>query len=125
MAPTLDQYPQRDALFTVTAEGVIAHNRYEDRVIRLDALSSEIWLRADGKTSLRDIVYDIAGVANILPKTLLSTAAMLVVLLNSEGVLYQKNHPDALPYHLSLPQEDQDIEQMFESLAAAGWLDEE
>lgn len=29
-----------------------------------------------------------------------------------------------LPYHLSLPQKDQNIDRMFESLAAAGRLDE-
>ena len=123
MAATLDQYPQRDALYTVTPAGIIAHNRYEDRTIRLDSLSSEIWLRADGKTSLRDIVRDIAGLSGAPVESLLVTASMLVVLLNSEGVLYQSNEPDSLPYHLSLPQEDQDVDQMFQSMVNAGWLD--
>ncbi len=124
MAFTLDQYPQRDGLYTVAPDGVLAHNRYEDRVVKLDPLGSEIWLRADGKTSLRTIVYDIAGVSGIPVDALLPTASMLVVLLNSEGVLYQKNCPAVLPYHLTLPQEDQDVDQMVESLVAAGWLDE-
>ncbi len=124
MVATIDQYPQRDGLYTVAPEGVIAHNRYEDRVIKLDELSSEIWLRADGTTSLRDIAYDIAGINGISAKTLLQTASILVILLNSEGILYQKNHPTELPYHLQLPQEDQDINQMRASMAAAGWLDE-
>lgn len=123
MAATLDQYPQRDALYTVTPAGIIAHNRYEDRTIRLDSLSSEIWLRTDGKTSLRDIVRDIAGQSGAPVDSLLVTASMLVVLLNSEGVLYQSNEPDNLPYHLSLPQEDQDVDQMFQSMVNAGWLD--
>lgn len=124
MVATLDQYPQRDGLYTISPQGVIAHNRYENRVIKLDALSSEIWLRADGKTSLREIVADIAGISAVPVATLLTTASMLVTLLNSEGVLYQKNHPTDLPYHLRLPQEDQDLNQMRASMAAAGWLDE-
>lgn len=124
MAFTLDQYPQRDGLYTVAPDGVLAHNRYEDRVVKLDPLGSEIWLRADGRTSLRDIVHDIAGMNGMSLESLLPTASMLVVLLNSEGVLYQKNQPTTLPYHLTLPQEDQDVDQMVESLVAAGWLDE-
>lgn len=124
MSATLDQYPQRDGLYTVTPEGVIAYNRYENRVIKLDPLGSEIWLRADGRTALREIVYDIAGISNMPIESLLPAASMLVVLLNSEGVLFQKNHPSDLPYHLTLPQEDQDVDQMRESMAAAGWLDE-
>lgn len=90
----------------------------------LDPLSSEIWLRADGTTSLRDIARDIAGLSGISVAAINRTAAMLVVILNSEGVLYSKNHPEALPYHLKLPQEEQDIERMYASMAAAGWLDD-
>jgi hypothetical protein len=124
MTTTLDQYPQRDGLYTVKPSGVIAHNRYENRIIQLDPLASEIWLRADGTTSLREIVFDIAALSGVSTDSLIPTASMLVVLLNSEGVLYLKSSPAQLPYHLTLPQEDQDIDQMHESMVAAGWLDE-
>jgi hypothetical protein len=119
---SLDQYPQRDALYRVLPEGVAALNRYQNRVIVLDTLSSEIWLRADGKTSLRDIARDIAGVSGLPANAMMRTAAILVVILNSEGVMFQINTPAHLPYHLSMPQEDQDADQMRESLVAAGWI---
>lgn len=121
---SLDQYPQRDGLYRILSEGIAVHNRYQDRIVMLDALSSEIWLRADGKTSLRDIALDIAGVSGIPVETMLRTLSMLTVILNSEGVLYALDNPSTLPYHLTLPQEEQDINQMRESMVAAGWLDE-
>ncbi len=121
---TLDQYPQRDGLYRVLPEGVAVHNRYQDRVIMLDPLSSEIWLRADGATSLRDIARDIAGLSGISVEAMCRTAGILAVILNSEGVLFSKNCPENLPYHLRLPQEEQDIDRMYASMAAAGWLDE-
>lgn len=121
---TLDQYPQRDGLYRIMPQGVAAHNRYQDRVIMLDSLSSEIWLRADGQTSLRDIARDIAGLNGVPVQAMYRTASALVVILNSEGIMFAANQPDTLPYHLQLPQEDQDLGQMRASMAAAGWLDD-
>ncbi len=124
MTTSLDQYPQRDGLYRILPEGVAVHNRYQDQIVVLDALSSEIWLRADGKTSLREIAADLAGWFKKPSAVMNRLVAMLVVILNSEGVLYQQDQPSELPYHLAFPQEDQDINQMYESLSAAGWLDE-
>jgi hypothetical protein len=122
--PTLDQYPRRDGLFRILPHGVAVHNRYQDRVIMLDSLSSEIWLRADGQTTLREIARDIAGMNGTSASAMCRTVAILTVILNSEGVLYPSTRPAELPYHLRLPQEDQDLDRMHDSLIAAGWLDE-
>lgn len=124
MASSLDQYPQRDGLYRILPSGVAVHNRYQDRVVMLDALSSELWLRADGKTKLRDIARDIAGMSSEPVSVVSRAAAMLAVILNSEGLMYLKDNPAPLPYHLASPQEDQDPERMHESMAAAGWVDE-
>jgi hypothetical protein len=122
--PTLDQYPRRDGLYRILPHGVAVHNRYQDRVIMLDSLSGEIWLRADGQTTLREIARDIAGLSGTSTNAMYRTVAILIVILNSEGVLYPSKHPAELPYHLRLPQEDQDLDQMHNSLIAAGWIDE-
>jgi len=124
MTATLDQFPQRDGLYQVLPEGVAVQNRYQNRVIMLDSLSSEIWLRADGKTSLRAIAHDIAGMSGLSTSAVVRTVSILAVILNSEGVLFPCNQPSSLPYHLTLPQEDQDVDQMRESLVASGWLDQ-
>ncbi|NWG16608.1 MAG: hypothetical protein HXY41_08235 [Chloroflexi bacterium] len=124
MTTSLDQFPQRDGLYRILPEGVAVHNRYQDQIVMLDALSSEIWLRADGKTSLREIAGDLAGWLKKPVAVMNRLVAMLAVVLNSEGLLYQQDQSAELPYHLAFPQEDQDINQMYESLAAAGWLDE-
>lgn len=125
MTSSLDQYPQRDGLYRVLSDGIAVHNRYQDQIVFLDALSSEIWLRADGKTTLRDIARDISGWTRQPVEVLCKTAAMLLTILNSEGVMYQQDKPAELPYHLASPQEDQDVGQMYASMVAAGWLDDE
>lgn len=124
MTSSLDQYPQRDGLYRIMAEGIAVHNRYQDRVVMLDAVSCELWLRADGKTILRHIAQDIAWQSRQRIETLLITIPMLLTILSSEGLMYQVDQPRDLPYHLALPQEEQDIDQMRESMAASGWLDE-
>ena len=124
MTSSLNQYPQRDGLYRVLPDGVAVHNRYQDRVVMLDAISSEMWLRANGKTTLRDIARDIAGRSGQRVEMLLITAPMLLTILSSEGVMYQLDQPAPLPYHLALPQEEQDLNQMRESMLEAGWLDE-
>lgn len=124
MVATLDQFPQRDGLYQILPEGVAVQNRYQNRVIMLDSLSSEVWLRADGKTPLRDIACDIAGISGVPMSAMLRTVSILAVILNSEGILFPCNQAASLPYHLTLPQEDQDAEQMRESLVSSGWLDQ-
>lgn len=124
MTSSLDQYPQRDGLYRILPEGVAVHNRYQDHIVILDALSSEVWLQADGKTSLRQIARSIAGWCGYPVESVTHTIAALAVILNSEGLMYPQDSPRELPYHLAFPQEDQDVDQMYESLAAAGWLDE-
>jgi hypothetical protein len=124
MASSLEQYPQRDGLYRVLPDGIAVHNRYQDRVIMLDAVSSELWLRADGKTTLRDIARDMAGCSGQRVEMLLLTAPMLLTVLSSEGLMYQLDRPAPLPYHIALPQEEQDLDQMRDSMAEAGWLDE-
>jgi len=124
MTSSLEQYPQRDGLYRILPGGITVHNRYQDRVVMLDALSSELWLRANGSTTLRDIARDIAGM-NREPVTVIARAlAMLAVILNSEGLMYLKDTAAPLPYHLASPQEDQDPQRMRDSMAAAGWLDD-
>lgn len=123
MASSLNQYPQRDGLYRVMAEGIAVYNRYEDRIVMLDAMSSEIWLRADGKTQLRQIALDIAGINGQPSAVTLRATAALTVVLNTEGILFMLDNPTPLPYHLSLPQEEQDLERMRESMAKCGWLD--
>ncbi|MBZ0279662.1 MAG: hypothetical protein K8L97_02900 [Anaerolineae bacterium] len=124
MTSSLDQYPQRDGMYSILPDGVAVYNRYNKRVIMLDGLTSEIWLRADGKTSLRTIALDMAGWVGHPVKTMLLTAPMILVIMNSEGVMYQVDHAVELPYHLALPQEDQEADQTHQSMVAAGWIDQ-
>jgi len=124
MSSSLEQYPQRDGLYQISPGGVAVHNRYQERVVMLDGLSSEIWLRSDGQTRLGDIARDIAGMSGQPVSVTLRAVAMLAVILNSEGLMYLKDNPAPLPYHLAQPQEDQDPALMRQSLLAAGWLQE-
>jgi hypothetical protein len=124
MTSSLDQYPQRDGLYRILPEGVAVHNRYQNRVMLLDSLSSELWLLADGQTSLRSIAQDIAGRTRQRVELLTVTTPMLLTVLASEGLMYQLDQPTSPPYHLTLPQEDLDENLMHSSMVASGWLDE-
>lgn len=122
MSSTLDRYPRRDGVYSILPDSVIVHDRYRNRVVRLDPLCTEIWLRMDGLTTLRDIATDIA-VQRDAPITEIerSTAAM-VGIMNMEGLLYVEFEPNPLPYHLTMPLDDQDPLRAAESMRAAGWI---
>lgn len=122
MASSLDQYPQRDGMYTLLSDSVAVHNRYQNRLVMLDALSSEVWLRADGRTPLRVIARDLAGWLHQSTDSMLIAVPMILMVLCSEGLMFQLDYPTDPPYHLCLPQEDQDAEQTHRSLVASGWL---
>lgn len=117
----LDRYPRRDGIYHIMPEGVAVQDRYQKRVVRLDALGSEIWLRIDGVTRLREIAQDIAGQTGQSLDILLPQATAMTGILIGEGLVHLSLSPEPLPYHLALPREDQDPAQAAESMRAAGW----
>lgn len=117
----LDRYPRRDGMYHVLPDAVAVEDRYQKRVVRLDALGSEIWLRIDGVTRLRDIAQDIAGQTRQPLESVLQQATAMTGILIGEGLVHLSLTPEPLPYHLALPREDQDPVQAVESMRAAGW----
>jgi hypothetical protein len=117
----LDRFPRRDGLYKVLPDAVAVFDRYQKRIVRLDALGSEIWLRIDGITRLRDIASDIAGQRGESLNTVLRDATAMTGILIGEGLVHLSLEPEPLPYHLALPREEQDPEQTAESMRASGW----
>lgn len=117
----LDRYLRRDGLYKVLPDAVAVFDRYQKRIVRLDALGSEIWLRIDGLTQLRDIASDIAGQRGEALNTVLRDATAMTGILIGEGLVHLSLEPEPLPYHLALPREEQDPEQTAESMRASGW----
>jgi hypothetical protein len=122
MSSMLDRYPQRDGMYNVLPDSVAVHDRYRNRMVRLDPFASEIWLRIDGITPLRDIASDIAGRSGQPLEPLLRNAAAMTGILIGEGLAFLSLEPEPLPYHLAVPQEDQDPVQAEASMRAAGWF---
>jgi hypothetical protein len=122
MSSMLDRYPQRDGMYQVLPDAVTVHDRYRNRMVRLDSFASEIWLRIDGITQLRDIASDIAGLSGQPLEPILRNATAMTGILIGEGLAYLSLEPEPLPYHLAVPQEDQDPEQAEASMRAAGWF---
>ena len=118
----LERYPRRDGMYQIMPDAVAVHDRYQHRVVRLDALGSEIWLRIDGVTRLRDIALDIAGHSGQPLEAMLRKATAMTGILIGEGLAFLSLEPEPLPYHLTVPQEDQDPAQAEASMRAAGWL---
>jgi hypothetical protein len=118
----LDRYPRRDGLYKVLPDAVAVFDRYQKRIVRLDALGSEIWLRMDGITPLREIASDIAGRRGESLNDILRDATAMTGILIGEGLVHLSLEPAPLPYHLALPREEQDPEQTEESMRASGWV---
>ncbi len=119
----LNRYPCRDGLYNILPDAVAVYDRYQSRIVTLDALGSELWLRMDGQTTLRDMATDIAGrIGAELAETLYKAIAM-TGMLSSEGLIYLAVEPQAQPYHLSVPRAEQDPAQTEASMRASGWID--
>jgi hypothetical protein len=118
----LDRYPRRDGLYKILPDAVAVFDRYQKRIVRLDALGSEIWLRIDGLTQLRAIASDIAGQRGEALNDVLRDATAMTGILIGEGLVHLSLEPEPLPYHLALPREEQDPEQTAESMRASGWM---
>jgi hypothetical protein len=124
-SPMLDRYPRRDGLYRILPDAVAVNDRYQKRVVRLDPLASEIWLRMDGLTMLRDIAIDIAGQRGSSLTPIQHEVIAITGILIGEGLAHLSLQAEYLPYHLALPQEDQDPVQTAESMLACGWITDE
>ena len=117
----LDRYPRRDGIYHVLPDAVAVHDRYQNRVVRLDPLGSEIWLRMDGLTPLRAIALDIAGHGGQPVNDTLRNVMAMTGILIGEGLAHLGLEPEPLPYHLAVPREDQDPMRAAESMRSSGW----
>ena len=117
----LDRYPRRAGTFNVLPDAVAVHDRYQNRVVRLDPLGSEIWLRMDGLTPLREIALDIAGHGGQPVNDILRNVMAMTGILIGEGLAHLSLGPEPLPYHLAVPREDQDPMRAAESMRSSGW----
>ena len=121
----LDRFPRRDGLYKILPDVVAVFDRYQHRIVRLDPLGSEIWLRMDGLTRLREIALDIAGQRGQPLNEVLRDATAMTGILIGEGLAHLSLEPEALPYHLAIPREEQDPAQTAESMRASGWIPDE
>jgi len=117
----LDRYPRRDGVYHLLADAVAVHDRYQGRMVKLDPLGSEIWLRIDGITLLGEIALDIAGQSGQPINDVVRNVTAMTGILIGEGLVHLTLEPEAQPYHLTTPYEDQDPVQAEESMRAAGW----
>jgi hypothetical protein len=118
----LDQYPRRDAAYLSTANGVTVVDRREARVIDLDSLAAQVWLGIDGLHTLREIADRIAERFNLpVERTRKTVAAKCNELVNA-GFVVMANGPAPLPYHVALPRDQQDRDEMRRSMQEAGWI---
>ncbi len=120
----LDRYPRRDAAYRVIEGEVTVFDRYRRRMVTLDDLGRRIWLRINGMTTVREIAADIAReTGRPLEEVETYTIAMTGIMLG-EGLLFLSDKAEPLPYHVSIPSDEQDPEKARESMLAAGWIEE-
>jgi hypothetical protein len=118
----LDQYPRRDVAYIGTASGVTVIDRRQPRVVDLDSLGAHIWLRIDGARSLGDIADSIAQRYNQPVEQTRALVDQKCRELVEAGFVIMAAEPAPLPYHVSMPRDQLDREEMTRSMRAAGWI---
>jgi hypothetical protein len=118
----LDKYPRRDVAYLATASGVTVVDRRQPRVIDLDSLAAQIWLGIDGLHSLRDIADRLAERYNQPVRPMEVKVEEKCRVLVADGFVIMANEPSPLPYHVSIPRDQQDRAKMTRSMQEAGWI---
>ena len=118
----LNQYPRRDVAYIATANGISVLDRRQPRVVDLDSLSAHIWLRIDGLRTVQDIADHIADRYNQPRERVRPLVEQRCIGLVESGFVVMASEPSSLPYHVSLPRDQQDREKMTRSMREAGWI---
>ena len=118
----LDKYPRRDVAYIATANGVTVVDRRQPRVVDLDSLGAHIWLRIDGMSTLGDIANSIAERYNQSAESVRAMVEQKCQELVESGFVILAHEPAPLPYHVSLPRDQQDRDEMTRSMQEAGWI---
>jgi len=118
----LNRYPRRDAAYIATASGITVVDRRQPRVIDLDSLSAHIWLGIDGLRTLRDIADLIAERYNQPKESMRVMVEQKCGELVDAGFVKMAEAPAPLPYHVSMPRDQQDRTKMQHSMRESGWI---
>ena len=118
----LNRYPRRDVAYIATASGVTVVDCRQPRVVDLDSLGAHIWLRIDGVSSLGDIANSIAERYNQSPEKTRTAVDQKCRELVEAGFVMMAAEPAPLPYHVSMPRDQLDRDEMARSMREAGWI---
>jgi hypothetical protein len=118
----LDKYPRRDVAYIATASGVTVVDRRQPRVVDLDSLGAHIWLRIDGLNTLSYIADCIAERYNQSAEKLRGMVEQKCSELVDAGFVIMSDEPAPLPYHVSMPRDQLDRDEMTRSMQQAGWI---
>jgi hypothetical protein len=118
----LEKYPRRDVAYIATANGVTVVDRRQPRVVDLDSLGAHIWLRIDGMNTLGYISDCIAERYNQSVEELRTVVEQKCRELIEAGFVIMADEPAPLPYHVSMPRDQLDRDEMTRSMQKAGWI---
>ena len=118
----LDKYPRRDVTYISTASGVTVVDRRQARVVDLESLSAYIWLGIDGMRTLEEIIGRIAERYHQPVEHIRTMVERTCWELVEEGFVTMADEPGPLPYHVSMPRDQQDRDEMTRSMQEAGWI---
>jgi len=118
----LELYPRRDVAYIATASGITVVDRRQPRVVDLDSLSAHIWLGIDGLSTLGDIAGRIAERYNQSVESVQAMVEQKCQELVESGFVILAREAAPLPYHVSMPRDQQDRDEMTRSMQEAGWI---
>jgi hypothetical protein len=118
-----DQYFVRCAVYDVMGEDIVVGDSNAPRVITMDLWPKAVFLLADGQHRVSDLISHLASqYENGAPKGLDEQIYEVLKSLEKEGIIRISGKPEKLPYYLSMPSSELDMEKAKQLMVQDGFI---
>jgi len=117
------RYFIRDAAYDLIGGRVVVTDRHRPRVVTLDPWLEVIFAAADGQRTVDQFVTELeAGYADGAPDGLAAQTARFVQSLENDGLIKMIDESMKLPYYLSNPKSELDMDRATELMKKDGFI---
>jgi Coenzyme PQQ synthesis protein D (PqqD) len=118
-----NKYLIRCAQFDMIKQQLVVTDPNSPRVITMDPWHQIVFLAADGQVTVSKLISELSnGYKDGPPPDLQNTVQSVVEELVSEGIINLSKSPTDLPYYLSLPVSQQDLEKARQLMIDDGFI---
>ena len=118
-----DQYFVRCAVYDVMGEEIIVVDSNAPRMLTMDPWPKAVFLLADGQHRISDLISNLASqYENGVTKGSDEQIYEIIESLEKEGIIRLSDKPEELPYYLSMPRSELDIEKANQLMVQDGFI---